>query len=155
MTNIAGGIEALRAVLDKVDRVHGELNEEQKQVRGNSRSLKSRCAADSANAKATISSKEAELAAGKTEIDKKRTRIAALRDEIKGSQRTEAGEQPSSEEAQMSQKRQQLSRDYQEYWTGTDQRAKTRGILMKAVWLVCIGFKSFQVRSPFAVCAAV
>ena len=35
MASIKGGIEALRAVLDKVDRVHGELSEEKKQVRGN------------------------------------------------------------------------------------------------------------------------
>ena len=98
MASIKGGIEALRAVLDKVDRVHGELSEEKKQVRGNIKSLKSRCATDTANAKATISAKEAELAAGKTEIDKKRTRINALRDQIKASQRTEAGEQPSSYE---------------------------------------------------------
>jgi len=147
LESISGGIEALRAVLDKVDRTREELQGEKLEVKENIDDLRSRCATDSKNARDTIATKEAALSAGKTEIDQKRTRISELREQIKGSQNTEAGEQASSYESQMSEKRKQLSRSYSEYWSNTDRRSQTRDVLMQAIWLVCYGFQSFASES--------
>jgi hypothetical protein len=66
------------------------------------------------------------------------------REIMSDSQETEGGSQSSSYEPQMVESLEVISKQYQDYWLGTDERNAVRNVLMQAMWLVCYGFRSFR-----------
>jgi len=144
------GFTKLKKVLDKVDALENELVQERDAAIAGRRKKEKECQASiSANDNA-IAKLQAQNAVSQNKRKDAFANIERLHSEINDSRDKDGGAKKTSLQSLMKTELDAVKKAYDDYWLNTEDRALVRNILMQAMWLVCVGFRSFRMH-PFCV----
>merc|ERR1712093_653763 len=144
------GFTKLKKILDKVDNLEIELTQERDAAIKGRREKEKECQEQISNNDAAIAKQQAENAVSQGKREDAFSNIERLHKEINESREKDGGSGKTSLQSLMKEELDAVKKAYDDYWLNTEDRALVRNILMQAMWLVCVGFRSFRMH-PFCV----
>merc|ERR1712093_323192 len=144
------GFTKLKKILDKVDKLEEELTQEKNAAIAGRKAKEKECQEQIKNNDDAISKMQSENAAKQGKRKDAFEDIERLHGGIDDSRAKDGGSGKTSLQSLMKEELDAVKKAYDDYWLNTEDRALVRNILMQAMWLVCVGFRSFRMH-PFCV----
>jgi len=138
---VAGGYARLKTILLKVDEFERELAKEHQDKQNEREREIERCNKNAAELAAGVEKFDED---SKANVEEAKQSLDGINDRMRKIEESKAREWGIGMEVEMKKQVAAAKNAYDKYWAETEERHQVRNVLMQALWLVCVGFRSFR-----------